>query len=133
MRGSKGPPAFGDALIGGGRRTRSRWVIIVSVRGDIAYESMYLLIPKLMGNMENDGGGGGPQGKRRRGQRAVSLRRTSQRWWSLKGREGGVEARREFLLVCRILFFTDLVHNLTARRSKNTCKGDPRPETFAQT
>ena len=59
MRGSKGPPAFGDALIGGGRRTRSWWVIIVSVRGDIAYKSMDLLIPKSMSNMKNDGGRGG--------------------------------------------------------------------------
>ena len=38
-----------------------------------------------------------------------------------------------FFLVCGILFFTDLIHNLTARCSKNTYKGDPRPETFAQT
>ena len=33
----------------------------------------------------------------------------------------GMEPLYFFFLVCGILFFTDLIHNLTARRSKNTC------------
>ena len=43
------------------------------------------------------------------------------------------DENNEYFFGCWILFFTDLIHNLDARRSKNTCQGDPRPEAFAQT